>query len=403
MRIVDVTEFYSERGGGVRSHLTVKSQILCQWGHDQLVLAPGPRSELRDHLSFEAPASIDRPGSAKIRRFRGPSVPYDPTYHLLFQVPAVARAIREAKPDVLEIHSPYLGALAANIVPRSSFGVRTFVWHSDFIDTYLRERLREVKVSDGAADRLLAPFWAGVRALLSRCDATIVATEWLRAKLTEHGVPRVRVVPFGVDKELFRPELRDEELRARYLGGRRDRRLLIATGRFAGEKRWDVVFAMFDRIALQADVELLILGDGPEGVWIQKEAKKRPNVQLLGFEKDRKKLATLLASGDLFLHAAPFETFGFGLAEAMCAGLPVVTPKAGAAAEFDLPGTVVHYPVLDGDAASRAALALLAEDPETLRAQAIENRERISSVEDHYRNLLALYEELLAKQSRERR
>ena len=49
------------------------------------------------------------------------------------------------------------------------------------------------------------------------------------------------------------------------------------------------------------------------------------------------------------------------------------------------------------------ALALLAEDPQTLRAQAIQNRERISSVEDHYRNLLALYEELLTNKRSERR
>src|SRR5678809_1462989 len=45
VKILDVTEFYSERGGGVRSHLSLKGHVLCQWGHDHLVVAPGPENE----------------------------------------------------------------------------------------------------------------------------------------------------------------------------------------------------------------------------------------------------------------------------------------------------------------------------------------------------------------------
>ena len=41
MKVLDVTEFYSERGGGVRSHLTLKSHVLCQLGHEHVVVAPG--------------------------------------------------------------------------------------------------------------------------------------------------------------------------------------------------------------------------------------------------------------------------------------------------------------------------------------------------------------------------
>ena len=45
LTIVDVTEFYSERGGGIRSHLTSRGHFLCQSGHDHTVIAPGPRDE----------------------------------------------------------------------------------------------------------------------------------------------------------------------------------------------------------------------------------------------------------------------------------------------------------------------------------------------------------------------
>src|SRR5579862_2595054 len=52
VKIVDVTEFYSERGGGIRSHLTVRGHFLCQLGHEYVVMAPGPRDE-------DAPAEQD--------------------------------------------------------------------------------------------------------------------------------------------------------------------------------------------------------------------------------------------------------------------------------------------------------------------------------------------------------
>ena len=42
VKIVDITEFYSERGGGIRSHLTSRGHFLCQLGHDHTVIAPGP-------------------------------------------------------------------------------------------------------------------------------------------------------------------------------------------------------------------------------------------------------------------------------------------------------------------------------------------------------------------------
>ena len=48
VKILDLTEFYSQRGGGVRSHLTLKSHVSCRFGHEHVVVAPGPRDEDSD-------------------------------------------------------------------------------------------------------------------------------------------------------------------------------------------------------------------------------------------------------------------------------------------------------------------------------------------------------------------
>src|SRR4051812_43733208 len=106
MKVLDVTEFYSERGGGVRSHLTLKSHVLCQLGHEHVVVAPGPRDADLDvtdatssaneatHRSSEttgeATSNALRPtvfpddvaragrvrGRARLVRIAGPSLPY---------------------------------------------------------------------------------------------------------------------------------------------------------------------------------------------------------------------------------------------------------------------------------------------------------------------------------------
>jgi alpha-1,6-mannosyltransferase len=117
MKVVDVTEYWSERGGGVRSYLSAKARSLDELGVSHRVLAPGPR---REEVSLV-------PGSDRSRlvRYPGVALPYDPTYHLLSRFREAARRAEAERPDVLEIHSPELAAVCALSVPRSAFGART--------------------------------------------------------------------------------------------------------------------------------------------------------------------------------------------------------------------------------------------------------------------------------------
>mgnify|MGYP002371138017 CR=1 FL=1 len=129
MKVLDVTEFYSERGGGVRSHLSLKQHELCQRGHEHVVVAPGG-------IAREESALAHLVGHARVIRVAGPAMPYDPTYHFLVRVDKIHAIFKAERPDILEIHSPYVAALAALTAPKGSYRVRTFQWHSDFIDTY---------------------------------------------------------------------------------------------------------------------------------------------------------------------------------------------------------------------------------------------------------------------------
>ncbi len=384
MKALNVTEFYSERGGGVRSHLTLKRHFSCQLGHEHIVVAPGPRDFVEDHVV----------------RIAGPPLPYDPTYHLLWRVDKIHSLIARERPDVLEMDSPYMAAMSCLTAPRSSFGIRTLVWHSDFIDTYLRVALKKAVGRSGhTADFLLEPFWAGVRALASGCDATFVAGRWMKDKLVGHGVPRVIHLPFGVDKNMFTPAKRSDELRRRWLHGRPGS-VLIGVGRFAVEKRWDVVLDAFTEVRRASPCVLVLFGDGPERSAMEARARELGrDVLFMGFEKDRGEVARALASADLLVHGGPHETFCFAVAEALSAGVPVVVPRAGGAAELAPPACAELYAPEDAADCARAIrsmLARVASQRDSLADGAARAAATIPSVQQQFERTYAAYAELLA-------
>jgi len=379
LKVIDVTEFFSERGGGVRTHLEVKGRALRDRGHRHLVIAPGPKRE---------------PMPEGVLRVGGPSLPYDPSYHLLLRADRVLKAIRAEQPDVLEVHSPYLAAAAALLASRRHFAIRTFFWHADFIDTYLRPVL-EQHLPSAIASGVLSPVWVLVRELASRCDGTMVASSQQFAKLRRMNVPRLHKVPFGVDKSVFRPDAADARTRQEFLGEASSESVLfVAAGRFSYEKRFDVVIDAFRRLQSGRKAVLLLLGDGPERSSLEARAAGL-DVRFLGFEKDRGKLAAIFASSDAFLHGCPYETFGLTVAEARSCGLPVVVPDEGASGEgIDLACGEV-YRSGSSEACAAAAARLLSGDGAALRSRARAASAAVFSVEQHLERLLEVYAQLL--------
>ena len=360
-------------------------------------------------------------------RVAGPASPYDPTYHLLLRFDKIAEIVARERPDVLEVHSPYLAALGAMRAKRAHYGVRTFQWHSDFIDTYggvleaqitRRMPMLGPRVWSRAIAAGTRPLWGLVRSIARRCDATLVAAEWQARKLTEHGVPRVMRVPFGIERAVFRPDARSYEARRELLAlASHDARhddaiILVGVGRFAVEKRWDVVIDAFAKLRARdpdRDMILVLIGDGPERERMTARARSgtaTSDIVMPGFVKDRAALARMLASADALVHGCPFETFGLSIAEAMSCGLPAVVPDEGGASEMHVPEAGERYRALDVEDCVRAIERLLArlgrsaEDAERVRAASIAAAARLPDVVQQFEGQIALYDTLLVGASR---
>lgn len=390
LKIVDITEFYSERGGGIRSHLSIRGHVLCHLGHDHTLIAPGPRDEVVVLDASRAPAK-SKASRSRIVRVAGPALPYDRTYHLLGRFDKIVPLVHAERPDVIEAHSPYLAAAAVVACGRRAAPVRTAFWHSDHLGAYVAPAVTR---SFGArtARAVLSPLRHLVRALLLPFDATFVAGVAQARALRDAGVRRVVHVPFGVESQTFHPGAGSEK-RRRELIGDAPGTILVGVGRFAVEKRWDVVLDAFARVRAGRTCELVLFGDGPERARLERQAP--PGVHFAGFEKDRAMLASAIASADLLVHGSPYETSGLAVAEAIACGLPVVVPDEGGAAESADPTCSETYRALDPEACAAAIERLLARNPAELRAHALAAASRVPRVEQHVARVLSVYDELL--------
>jgi alpha-1,6-mannosyltransferase len=322
-------------------------------------------------------------GSGRVVRVAGPVLPYDRTYHLLWRLDKIRRRVRAEVPDVVEAHSPYLAAAAVVSCGRDVAPVRTAFWHSDHVGVYVEPALTRM-LGPQAARVGAAPLWQGVRAILARAQAD---------RLRAAGARDLVFAPMGVDGDVFRPGPVDAELRAKLSGGSPQSSLLIGVGRFAREKRWDVVLDAFAKIRAHTDAVLVLFGDGPERNRLRERAPA--GVRFAGFEPDRARLAAAMRCADVLVHGSPYETFGLGVAVAVASGLPVVVPDEGGAAESVDLSCGERYKSLDADACAAAIQSILSRAPAELRARAHEAAAKVPTTGQHYARVVETYEALL--------
>jgi alpha-1,6-mannosyltransferase len=378
MKIADVSGFYSDAGGGVKSYVLQKFAEAARQGHQLTVIAPG----IEDRIE-------PREGG-KVVWIKGPAMPGDPNYRLFLNSERVWRVLDAVAPDVVEGSSPWRGGWIAGAWPGDA--ARALVFHQDFVAGYPYTALGGVFKRD-TIDGLFSAYWRYVRRLSERFDVTVAGGEWLAQRLEGFGVRRPVSVPFGIEAGRFSPALRDEVLRRDLLAGcgvGPHGTLLIAVGRFHPEKRHATIIEGFARArAVNPGLALAVIGDGPIRPSIEAAAARVGGVVLTGAITDRDRLARHYASADILVHGSAAETYGLVVAEAIVSGLPVVTPDAGGAADLAKRGRSAIYETGDPAACAEAILRVVATGGAPPTAQPP------GSAEDHFTALFGLYQRLV--------
>ncbi|MBU1967066.1 glycosyltransferase family 4 protein, partial [Patescibacteria group bacterium] len=110
------------------------------------------------------------------------------------------------------------------------------------------------------------------------------------------------------------------------------KKLITFVGRLTVEKEVDVLLKAFAKLK-QKNLQLIIIGTGPEKIIYQNLAKKlkiNDRVTFTGFVSETNKTA-ILAVSEVFVFPSAWEMEGFGITtiEAMMAGIPIITTGAG--------------------------------------------------------------------------
>jgi len=214
---------------------------------------------------------------------------------------------------------------------------------------------------------------------LDEADRIVVPSRFVRDENVRAGIPakRQRVVPIGVDTDLFHPAERPRPSRARL-------RVLFA-GRLSHAKGLSVLVDA----ARRARVDLALAGPGERGVVPLLRAAGDRCVRLGPLSPPE--LARAYRDADVFCLPSFAEGSALVVYEAMAGGLPcVVTPACGSVIRHGEDGWVV--PVGDANALAEAFEAL-ADDPD-LRERLGRAARRTACLHDvgaYGRRLLAAY------------
>ena len=393
MRIVDVNEFYSPTGGGVRTYVDRKMAILADRGHELIVVAPG-----------RADREEERPGGGRVIYRQSPGMPFDSNYGLFRDAAPIHALLDRFDPDVVECSSPWRPAwiVADWQAKNARRAVKSFFMHNDNVEAYAKTWLENVAAPE-RIERAFAWYSRYMARFLDRFDTVVTNGPALTKRLRGRGLRIDATMTLGIERRHFSPALRDEGLRASLLaqcGLPAEATLLVGIGRHHREKRWPMVIDAVSRAGERVPVGLVLLGQGMATRALDRHVGESPHIRLFRPVYDRHRLARIMASADAFIHGSSAEPFGLVAYEALASGLPMIVPDEGGAFEASAPAYAETYRAKDAHACAEAIVRLVARDRPALRLAARTAALTVRSDEDHATALIAHYEGVIAARDR---
>lgn len=234
------------------------------------------------------------------------------------RVRAFARELRRSRTDVIHVTTPGPVGLAGRWLA-SHLGL-------PLVGSYHTEFGRYTTLLSGSR-RLGGALERYVRGFYASCDPLLVPSEATRSLLTSRGYrsDRMTIWSRGVDVDQFSPARASLTMRNDWHVDHRRPAILYA-GRLSHEKGLAIVEPV-RRALLRHGLEhrFVFVGNGPMRAELEALC---PDALFLGtLSHDR--VATAMASADLFFFPSTTDTLGNVVLEAQAAGLPVVVSDQG--------------------------------------------------------------------------
>jgi len=230
------------------------------------------------------------------------------------KIPSVIRALEQIydfEPDEVYISTPgpvgLLGLLAAKLLSVKTTGI----YHTDFTG-----EAKEITKNDSLVNLVEAYtrwFFDSVTELKTTSAQYI---DYLDGR----GINRNKMSVFkrGIDARLFCPmEKREKGVFT-----------LCYAGRVSQDKNLGFLLNLFDDLNKKYNLKLIIAGHGPYSEEVEKFAKGRDNVKVLG-EVENGKMPEIYGQSDLFVFPSNTDTFGMVVLESQACGVPAIVSDLG--------------------------------------------------------------------------
>jgi alpha-1,6-mannosyltransferase len=352
--VLDISEFFGETTGGVRTYLLQKARyVQTRPELRQVLVVPGARD------------SIQESDGVRCYRLHGPSVPTQKPYRFMLATRSTSRIVAHERPDLIEVGSAWCAPWLVHLATRQLNVPAVWFYHSNFPRVIAPWPARAGRLRRGASNFA----WRYVRRLSRLVQATLAPSDFVAGELTRAGVERVRRVSLGVDLDRFHPRRRAYAGATRRAYGLPEGPLALFVGRIAREKELDLLLASWPEVERQTGTRLVLVGDGPSRQRLQRQPGSERFVWV-PFQSDRERLADLMAAADLYVAPCSLETFGLSALEALASGTPVLTADRGGVAEtVNRSGAGAHFRSGDREALVEAATSLMSSNLNPLSAR----------------------------------
>lgn len=380
LTVLDVTEFFGETSGGIRTYLLEKAAYVAARPElRHVLLVPGARDAITDA------------DGVRCYRAHGPRIPRQRPYRFMFAARATRRVVEHERPDVIEVGSPALVPWLVQRANKVADVPLVYFYHSNFprVISAFPER------DGGIRPRLSRLAWRYARRIDRMFDLTVVTSQFSANELQAAGIDRVVRVPLGADLSTFSPVRRAHRDATRALHGLpRDAPLVGFVGRFAKEKELDLLLAAWAQVERRSDAWLVLIGDGPKRAQLEALAAGR-RIRFVPYQSTRAALADLHAALDIYVAPSSVETFGLSSLESLASGTALLAADRGGVCE-QVHASGAGRVFVAGSSASLAEelVALLGDDLAVLSAKARVYAEREHGWSHVFDRLFAVYRDV---------
>ena len=384
MHVCDVDNFYSPRGGGVKTYHEQKIRFFLRHPEHSYTLVHASAVERREQLS------------ARVQVVGVPGVRMTADYHFMLNAIRLRQELERLRPDVVELGEPYLLPWVARVASIGRPWQLVGFWHADFPRAYAERPLSRVHPWAGRIAGEVA--WWYARRTYGPLAAVFASTKATAANLRQRGFAPVYQTPLAVDTRVFNPARRDRGLRHSQ-GITDSTALLIFPHRLTEEKGLTPVLQAFVEMSKERDVALVLAGTGPGEALVREYGAAHPGIHYLGYVDDPRLMAAWYASSEAVFSLCPFETFGLATLEAAACGCAILGTSRGAVGELVArSGAGVHVSADRPGAIAAAGVALLRDSTRLAecRARGPVYVEREYSWDRTFSRMLDCYQRVLA-------